>query len=1245
MRKGGNDVAEIRATLEACLQVYQMDRAFTLIRRLSKMYGPDSEDLREIYTVYLEAVVQNMVETCDEAAVKKAETCFNLLIRERKIKPDAFMYALMIKLSLQLPVPQKLERSLRRYVQMAQDDGYDIEELNQPILSDNDINRVIQLYSSTYNMPAELEQEVEAIESPRKHLDDIAPTNQKGLGLASLKSSLASFDSDEEEADPTVTRGSVDRQRQLEASAIAASVERWKEENEMIEKTGVLPSLSSPRMGSLMWTWFKHLAPAVQAETDKLTKAENDPNFKLSNTDLLTYGPFLRLLPAERVAAVTIIHIMHCLAHPTKSNRVSSVVASVGQALEDESIAEAIKRNIKNPMVGDDPHTQYQQRLAKMISKAPAARNNSTQAANWLSRRLRHSILFKNEPSRDWSDKIRFKVGAAAISLLVKTAMIPVERHDANTGDTITQRQPAFKHVYEYIQGRKIGMLSLNFAVKELLAQNAAPASVTKLSPMVCKPKPWTGLKEGGYMETRLLALRTKNGSPEQLEYANAASERGDMDQIYRSLDVLGQIPWKINRSVLEVMLKAWNSGEAIAEIPEAKPQLSSPEELSPDATLEDRLQWSRKMKEVENLRSGLHSQRCFINYQLEVARAYAEEDFFFPHNVDFRGRAYPIPPYLNHMGADNARGLLRFSEAKELGANGLGWLKVQLANVFGFDKASLKERQTFTMEHLDDIFDSADHPLDGRRWWLKAEDPWQCLATCFELKLAMQAPDPTKFKSSLPVHQDGTCNGLQHYAALGGDSIGAKQVNLEPGDRPSDLYTAVSELVKDALQEEADRGNKVALKLIGYITRKVVKQTVMTNVYGVTFIGAVAQIKRQLDDIISRRSIETDGISHRQMSALVARKVFEALTTMFEGARKIQFWLAEAGTRISDSLTPEQIDWIIAESKKPGGKISPLTSATSRSKVQNPRTNHFAFRSSIIWTTPLQMPVVQPYRVHKKDSISTNLQRISLASPDRADPVDKRKQVQAFPPNFIHSLDATHMHVSALRCSELGLSFAAVHDSFWTHAGDVDSLNAVLRDSFVKIHSEDIMGRLTEEFNQRYAGSFYWANLDVKSVAGQKIKAWRAQRGTKREVNKRVDELVLERQRATLLSSDDAEARKEGQQMITPLSIIEDLAQQENKDCQTYINQITNFAKATARDQPLQKTMNAKREVLLSQEGQSVELDTETTQIDKENVLDLIESKIRKAGKFWLPLSFPPVPSRGDFDVSRLRSSKYFFS
>jgi len=131
----------------------------------------------------------------------------------------------------------------------------------------------------------------------------------------------------------------------------------------------------------------------------------------------------------------------------------------------------------------------------------------------------------------------------------------------------------------------------------------------------------------------------------------------------------------------------------------------------------------------------------------------------------------------------------------------------------------------------------------------LNAENPWQCLATCFELAAALRSEDPSVYVCRLPIHQDGSCNGLQHYAALGGDIEGAKQVNLEPSDRPQDVYSGVAQIVAADLERKALDGNDVAIALSGKITRKTVKQTVMTNVYGVTFIGAKAQIYRALRD------------------------------------------------------------------------------------------------------------------------------------------------------------------------------------------------------------------------------------------------------------------------------------------------------------------------------------------------------------------------------------------------------------
>lgn len=95
-------------------------------------------------------------------------------------------------------------------------------------------------------------------------------------------------------------------------------------------------------------------------------------------------------------------------------------------------------------------------------------------------------------------------------------------------------------------------------------------------------------------------------------------------------------------------------------------------------------------------------------------------------------------------------------------------------------------------------------------------------------------------------------------------------------------------------------------------------------------------------------------------------------------------------------------------------------------------------------WVTPLGLPVMQPYRKTATHTVRTILQCITLSLDDDALPVSKQKQRTAFPPNFVHSLDATHMLMTTAKMKDRGIIFAAVHDSYWTHANDIPEMNVV---------------------------------------------------------------------------------------------------------------------------------------------------------------------------------------------------------
>ena len=386
-------------------------------------------------------------------------------------------------------------------------------------------------------------------------------------------------------------------------------------------------------------------------------------------------------------------------------------------------------------------------------------------------------------------------------------------------------------------------------------------------------------------------------------------------------------------------------------------------------------------------------------------------------------------------------------------------WLHIQIANSFGYDKASFNDREKFAKQHIEDVMDSADRPLEGRRWWLKGDDPWQCLAACIELTNALRSTDPEGYKSRLPIQLDGTCNGLQHYAALGGDNVGASQVNLSGGERdaPADVYTAVVnrvvEEIDKSIADGSDKEKHLAHILKGKVTRKVVKQTVMTTVYGVTFIGAMRQIERQLKD---RGDIPFDDLF--QCSQYLAIRVLSCIGNLFEGASAIQIWLSLCASLISKSV-----------------KLRPGVTRTKQ--FQEPM-------ASVIWTTPLGLTVAQPYRRQKKSQVYTALQSVFITDPTTPSTIDPKAQAAAFPPNFIHSLDATHMMLTATECK---VSFFYFYVKNWeldtdTHSFDLICSGVVLHTLRYMIHTGLMLAvptssqRCFENVSSTSTRRIYWA-------------------------------------------------------------------------------------------------------------------------------------------------------------------------
>nr|DAD31567.1 TPA_asm: hypothetical protein HUJ06_010418 [Nelumbo nucifera] len=796
------------------------------------------------------------------------------------------------------------------------------------------------------------------------------------------------------------------RQVKIETEAWEQAAKEYRELLMDMCEQKLAPNL--PYMKSLFLGWFEPLRDCIVAEQELCRKGKNRT----------AYAPYFDQLPAEMMSVITMHKLMGLLMTGGEhgSCRVVQAACQIGEAIENEvrihKFLEKTRKKTDKDKKADggesDPVIKEQQRLRKKVTDL--MKKQKLQQVR--------QIVKGQDDSKPWGQDAQAKVGSRLIELLMQTAYIqpPVDQ----LADGPPDIRPAFRHSLKTVTkeaqktSRRYGVIECDPLVRKGL-ERTARHMVIPYMPMLVPPVNWTGYDKGAYLFLPSYVMRT-HGARQQREAVKRAP-RKQLEPVFEALDTLGNTKWRVNKRVLSVVDRIWASGGRLADLVDRE-DVPIPEE--PDTEDEAEIKkWKWKVKAAKKENSERHSQRCDIELKLAVARRMKDEDgFFYPHNLDFRGRAYPMHPYLNHLGSDLCRGILEFAEGRPLGKSGLQWLKIHLANLYagGVDKLSYEGRIAFTENHLDDIFDSADRPLEGRRWWLNAEDPFQCLAACINLSEALRSSSPETTISHMPVHQDGSCNGLQHYAALGRDKLGAAAVNLVAGEKPADVYSGIAARVLDIMRRDAEKDPEThpnamhARILINQVDRKLVKQTVMTSVYGVTYIGARDQIKRRLKE----RNVIADDSELFGASCYAAKTTLTALGEMFEAARSIMSWLGDCAK-------------IIASENQP-----------------------------VRWTTPLGLPVVQPYRKLGRHLIKTSLQVLTLQR--ETDKVMVKRQRTAFPPNFVHSLDGSHMMMTAVACRKAGLNFAGVHDSYWTHACDIDEMNKILREKFVELYEKPIL-------------------------------------------------------------------------------------------------------------------------------------------------------------------------------------------
>lgn len=82
--------------------------------------------------------------------------------------------------------------------------------------------------------------------------------------------------------------------------------------------------------------------------------------------------------------------------------------------------------------------------------------------------------------------------------------------------------------------------------------------------PMIYKPAPWKNYYFGGYYLKQTKMVKILPQFAEAVKYM----QRSDLSQVCEVLNALGDVAWRVNKRVLDVMEHIWSSGGGHGEIP-----------------------------------------------------------------------------------------------------------------------------------------------------------------------------------------------------------------------------------------------------------------------------------------------------------------------------------------------------------------------------------------------------------------------------------------------------------------------------------------------------------------------------------------------------------------------------------------------------------------------------------------------------------------------------------------------------
>lgn len=416
-----------------------------------------------------------------------------------------------------------------------------------------------------------------------------------------------------------------------------------------------------------------------------------------------------------------------------------------------------------------------------------------------------------------------------------------------------------------------------------------------------------------------------------------------------------------------------------------------------------------------------------FISYHRAIseARRYRGKVFKFPYFFDSRVRVYNSTTVgFSPQGADHEKALITPKYSEVLTEDGLEALREA---ILGYSEIEWSDST---------VVNFARHPERYSDEWLKADKPY-CFMACAEI-LMRYYDDPTQ---PLPAFTplDGRCSGLQHWSAVLATDAITNRLGMEPEEAHDglDIYEFVALMFSKELPEE----------LATLVNRKLCKKPVMTFAYSATrmssmdnvadILGEESQWKRDKVTGEGKWVVVKEGLPRHETANLGSKlfnKTNEILLPIVEGVEYLQ----ECVKIIMLHIDSPEIVWATLDGYECKQRCYRKEELKVRVVDSLGRTH----------SVTLQVPQLDMYG-QKVPSIT--------------------KAQSGIGPNFIHSLDATHLRMVAMRLAELGLPAIWIHDSFAVHSNHRKTLYKIIVEEFIKLYNRNHLLDIKKLWEEAY--------------------------------------------------------------------------------------------------------------------------------------------------------------------------------